>query len=464
MSRGTLGDTWADIVDGLGFVPHPWQQYRADVMYELVECEIGRRLAARVAGTIVGRQAGKTAAAGADVLLRALAPELSDVELLVGHKIGPQTIVFTAQDRNNAFAQWTKHVNLILRSRFASHVAKVTRSHGAESLRFNNGSVYEIVTPSKDGARGRSVDLAIIDEALTHEAWLLDTLAPTMAMRDGATNSFGAQLVIISNAGDESSELLNQQRELGRRAVADGDRRRMWHEYSCADDDDPLDPAVWAATMPTYEQPNGIPHEYLAIQAETIGTEAFAREYLCRTTWSTARHVIAPDVWSELPYAQLESTPVVAVEVDPERVGATVVAAGVVDDVVAVQVLEQRPGLEWVVDYVAACGAAVCVVDNYGPASTLIPALSLRVTVHKAASHDVADAAAGLVDAVTARRVGHSGDQRFQDAVTGLSRRQRGDRWVFDRSRGDISAIVAASLAVWFVDTQSASLEAPSIY
>ena len=41
--------------------------------------------------------------------------------------------------------------------------------------------------------------------------------------------------------------------------------------------------------------------------------------------------------------------------------------------------------------------------------------------MHQATSHDVADAAAGLVDAVAARRVGHTGDIRFQDAVAVLA-------------------------------------------
>jgi hypothetical protein len=95
------------------------------------------------------------------------------------------------------------------------------------------------------------------------------------------------------------------------------------------------------------------------------------------------------------------------------------------------------------------------VLDRYGPASPLAAALEQAgVKIVAVKTHDVADSAAALVDAVTARRVGHVGDIRFQDAIGVLGRRQRGDRWVFDRHGGDISAIVAASLAFWLVDTR----------
>ena len=461
----TLGRVVAELAVGLGLTLHPWQEHRADVSYELtdtVACR--RRLAAGVCLTIAGRQTGKTTAVTADVAMRCLAPDLHAVADLVGHPVGPQHVAFTAQDRIGALGRWREHVEMIMDSELAGHVAKVVLKNGEECVNWHNGSKYRVVTPSRTGARGLALDLVVIDEALAHEPWLLDVMGPTMSQRDGASTSFGAQLIVVSNAGDEHAELLNQQRELGRRAVAEDDRSRVHLEWSCADDDDPLDPQTWARTIPTLDQPEGLTTAQLSRMAETMGTDAFAREYLCRTTWSQSRQVIAPDVWSELPYGQVDNVSVVAVEVDADRAGAAVVAAAPVDELVAVKVLEVRPGVDWVVDYVAATGAQVAVVDNYGPASTLIPALAQRVQVHKASSHDVADAAAGFVDAVTAGRVANTGDPRLQDAVTSLARRQRGDRWVFDRHRGDVSTIVAASLAVWLVDTQPVRYEPAGVF
>ena len=151
-------------------------------------------------------------------------------------------------------------------------VTAMVRKNGPKP-NFVNGSTYRVVTPSKTGARGLSLDAVIIDEALAHQPWLLAVMAPTMAQRDGASVSFGAQLIIVTNAGDETAELLNEQRELGRRAVAEDDPSRVHLEWSCSDDDDPLDPDVWERTIPTLNRPEGLTSAFLARQAETVGTD-----------------------------------------------------------------------------------------------------------------------------------------------------------------------------------------------
>ena len=142
---------------------------------------------------------------------------------------------------------------------------------------------------------------------------------------------------------------MNQQRELGRRAVAEDDRGRVQLEWSCADDDDPLDPAVWARDDP-HPGParTGCRRALLARQAETMGTDAFAREYLCRTVWSQSRRVIAADAWAELPYRQVDGAAVVGGrgrQRPARRRGGRRRPDG---DGVAVKVLEQRPGVDWV--------------------------------------------------------------------------------------------------------------------
>ena len=118
--------------------------------------------------------------------------------------------------------------------------------------------------------------------------------------------------------------------------------------------------------------------------------------------WSKSRQVITVDAWCELPHVDLlpGDGVVLGVEITAERDSGTVVAARQMGDYVAVEVIAQRPGVEWLTDYVAEMaryhGARV-IVDNYGPASTVIAALLQdRVKVHAASSHDVADAAAGL--------------------------------------------------------------------
>ena len=226
--------------------------------------------------------------------------------------------------------------------------------------------------------------------------------------------------------------------------------------------------ATWAATIPTLDRPDGLSSAFLARQAETMGTDVFAREYLCRTVWSQNRRVIAPDAWADLPHIVLRPSPqaVLAVEVAPDRSSAAVVAACAVGEHIGIELVDQRPGVDWIVERVAELTARTrcrVVLDRYGPASPIGAVLEQAgVKIVPLASHDVADAAAALVDAVAARRVGHVGDIRLQDAVSVLGRRQRGDRWVFDRHGGDVSAIVAASLAFWLVDTKPTRIPAIS--
>ena len=192
---------------------------------------------------------------------------------------------------------------------------------------------------------------------------------------------------------------------------------------------------------PPWTSRRGLSSTFLARQAETVGTDAFAREYLCRTVWSQTRRVITADAWSELPHGQVDiADVVVAVEVDADRTGAAVVAAGPHDDLVAVKVLEAagRGGLGARLRRRARARRRWSSTSTGPPPPSSPPSSSSPSGPQGQSSHDVADAAAGLVDAVAARRIGHTGDPRFQDAVTWLARRQRGDRWVFDRTRGDV--------------------------
>src|SRR5262249_8250481 len=138
-------------------------------------------------------------------------------------------------------------------------------------------------------------------------------------------------------AGDERAHLLNTERELGRRAVLDGDDTRCWFEWSAPDDADPFDPAVWAATIPTLDQPNGISAAFLARQAESPDVVGFRREYLCQTVSDRAETAIDLDAWEKAPEVDLTGCqPVFAIDASPDGDFACIVAAAIAGDVVGV--------------------------------------------------------------------------------------------------------------------------------
>lgn len=477
--RATLGPLLADVAGQLGYQPHVWQRHVADVSLELVRRNgpgSRMRLAAGSVGCVVGRQSGKTLLAASRTTLQCILPDLPAAAALVGiDRIRPQFVGYLAQDRAGAMTRWHEQIDVLMASPLAELVDRVVLTRGDESVHFTNGSVYRVVTPSRTGARGHSLDLAIIDEALAHDTELLSAVSPTMAQRDNARGCIGSQLWVVSNAGDYRSTLLASQRELGRRAVLERDASRAWFEWSCPDDADVSDEAVWRATVPTLDQPDGIGLEYLRREAETLGAERFALEYLCRSAGHGLAGLIDADVWDALPGDELapDDDVVLAVDATRDRSSATVVVAGRLDPgdelaSIAVEVLDQRPGAEWVADYVGRIAVdhqAAVVIDAYGPLSSLIPVLKRGhgVRVRPVRVGDMVDAAAGFCDLVSVGRIAHQHDERLTTAVEVAVKRRVGDRWVFDRRTDvDVSPLIAASLAVWAVGVRA--VPRPSIH
>ena len=62
--------------------------------------------------------------------------------------------------------KWEETVAM-LRPAFGSRFEFVRRANGNECLGLNGGT-FRVVTPSREGARGLTLDLVVIDEALSH--------------------------------------------------------------------------------------------------------------------------------------------------------------------------------------------------------------------------------------------------------------------------------------------------------
>lgn len=474
--RMTLGPYLAETGRALGFEFHPWQHLLSDISMELIpRAQSGdglssHRLNAQYVGSLVGRQSGKTAWAVSRVMAQCNLPNRPDIAEMVGLPyFGAQHIAYTAQSRTVAVAKWQEHLGIIESSEFAHTLRKTINSTGRECAFFDNGSTYRPVTPNRTGARGLSLDVAIVDEALAHPLWLLGALRPTMAQRDSATLSLGAQFIVTSNAGDEDSELLNRMQDLGVESLSQPDSRRVWLEWSMNPDADPLSEETWLEVMPTLEIANGIGLEFIRTEAETMPLDQFMREYLCHRVAKSAEQLISSEMWMD-GYRTDVIVPgdlVLALDVAPDRQRASLVACGAQGTYLPIEVIESREGLEWVLERTAAVSTrhqAPVVIDSAGPAASLIPALEARsVTVMPIATREVANAAAMFYDAVLAKRICHLNDYRLNDAVTGASKRAIGQRWGFDR-RGhvDISPLVAASFAVWAIEM--GELGKPSIY
>jgi hypothetical protein len=189
--------------------------------------------------------------------------------------------------------------------------------------------------------------------------------------------------------------------------------------------------------------------------------EGFARE--CLGCWP-----VPAGEGGQLPKAAWEacrdpqSTPgageMVAVDAALDRTHAVLVLAGrrEVDDLPHLEVIDQRPGLEWVRQRCVGLRdkhGCEFVVDPLGPAGSLIPDLEdSGLVVHRPDGREWVAACAAFYDAVIEDRLRHRGQVQLDDAVSVAHRRDVGDgtwAWARRRSGGDIAALAAATAALW---------------
>jgi hypothetical protein len=176
-------------------------------------------------------------------------------------------VAYTAQDRSLARTKWMEHVELLMDTPFAQRVERIDRQQNREMMVMKNGSRYLPVTPSsKKAGRSLSLDLAIIDEAYSHETMgVVKAINPTLITRPMA------QLWIVSNAGDADSGLWWHYTELGRQMVDDPAASMCWIEYA-----PPGDPATvdvndrdnWRLANPSMGEVGGV--DEIALRAASV--------------------------------------------------------------------------------------------------------------------------------------------------------------------------------------------------
>jgi hypothetical protein len=192
---------------------------------------------------------------------------------------------------------------------------------GQEEIRMANGGRYRIVAPTKSGARGPSNDDVIVDEVRELDDWLFIAAArPTLAA------SADPQFIYLSNAGDDSSVVLNALRE--RR---NDDPRLAYVEWSADPERDIADREGWYEANPSIGHNPGhlayLEDEYrVSVLDRTL--PIFQTEHLCRWVASMRERFVAAEKWDSLK-GELGAMvrPVIGINLDPMRERASVVIA-----------------------------------------------------------------------------------------------------------------------------------------
>lgn len=429
--RKTRGPSLALVAQAMGFELFPWQKYVVDTAMEYRN----DHYVYRTVGVAVGRQNGKSSLVATRIAYEAISPR---------HRIA-----YTAQDRNMARAKWEEHVEILLASPFKNKIKHVVRTNGNEHVIFKNGSTYQITTPNNKGGRGSSLDLVVIDEALTHDLSLIGALQPTLATKPNG------QLWILSNAGDERSTLLAHYRNLAHTNLQDGQSRLAWFEWAPHEDKfDHLDEKVWRQAIPSLGQKKGVTIEAVREAANTNAPEIFTREWLNVWAAKEATQVIDTELWDGLVRSDviIGGDVVLGVDMTRERDKACIAATGFVSGLNPIEIVDMRDGTAWLqprLIEVAKKWNATVVIDTGSPAASVLGHLELAgIKVLAIGLQEYARACGNFYDAVQARSVCHLGDDNLRQAILGSAKRPLGDAWAWNRrSTSNITPLVAATLA-----------------
>ena len=414
-----------------------WQARVVNVAGE-IDVRTGRP-AYREVRLTVPRQSGKTS------LLLAV-----EVDRSLNRGPGQRTL-YAAQDRNSSRAKWEEQCDLIKRTPVGSMMKQVRRT-GGETMRWPaTGSTIGIAASGETSGHGQTLDLGVIDEAFAQrDERLVQAFRPAMMTRKTA------QLWIVSTAGDEGSLFLKDRVEDGRARVEAGDDSGVcYFEWSADDGDDPDSEATWWGCMPALGHTVDV--DTIRADHDAMPAEEFARAYLNRWT-AAGRPVIDAGAWlaAREPASTLSGLPCFAVDVTPDRQFASVGVAGWKSDRrVHIELVEHRPGTDWVVERVRELYRRwhpfPVVVDPASPANSLLVDLAaVGVPTETVGTRDYAAACEQFYDAVMnpVPQLAHRDQPALNLAVSAARKRALGDAWAWARRLGtDVSPLVAVTLA-----------------
>lgn len=416
------------IADELGTPLMAWQQFVADVGLE-IDPDTGR-LAYKEVIVSVMRQNGKTTLVLATECERCL---------MWGRE---QRVAYTAQTGKDARAKFKDdHLPIIDRSPLKGLVRRPYLSDGNTSLLWTNGSRISVLDNTPSAGHGKTLDLAIIDEAFADQDTMREqALLPAMATRTDA------QIWNVSTAGTSASTYLKRKVEIGRASVTAGKTSGIaFFEWSILEDEDVDDPAIHAKRMPSYGLT--IQPDYIAHVRETM-TDGDFRRAIGNQWTETEERIIPADWWRAACSHEVRTAdPLFAVDARADHSKAAVVKA---DAGGRVELVAVRDGVDWLRTAIPEhVGKTVqLVVDGHGPIAHIADDLEKAGhRIERADSLAVRKACGRFYDAVADQKIQVRTDERLDAAVAAATRRSTADTWAWHRDSPGGEVLMALSLA-----------------
>lgn len=452
----TLGGEVGEIARLAGLEPYPEQQMLLDAVFAL-DVDEPSRSAVFESAVICSRQQLKTGL-------------LKQIALGWLYVMPQELVIWSAHEFGTAQEAFRDMESLISSSDdLSARVAHVRHTTGSEAIEMVDGSRLRFKARTAGGGRGLTGSKVILDEAFALQASHMGALLPTLISVPDP------QVVYASSAGMASSQTLRGVRDRGRQ----GANRLMYAEWfapkrdcastvcdhlpgtaGCALDDIDL----WRKSCPITARKDPERMQAIADLRAALPPEEFMRE--CLGWWDEpfGDSPINERVWATMLDADaVMTTPVVALDVAPDRSWSCIVAAGEFGDRMLVEitsrpgVFDHRPGTDWVVFRLAEMsrdlgGLAVYISAN-SAAESLVPDLeSVGVPVIRFGSAEVIAACGRFFDMAVGGQLAHLGQDELTAAVTGARQKVLGDKaftWVRSSSSGDLTPMYAATIAVW---------------
>lgn len=317
----------------------PWQEWLAIHTGELLP---DGRPRFRQVLVLVARQQGKSLYAKVLTLYWMF---VEQVPLLLG----------TSTNRDYAKESWLEVCEMAQSNPYLSReLGKkcIRATIGEESLTTLHGSRYKIAASNRRAGRSLTVHRLILDELREHADWSAWNAAYNAmnAVRD-------AQVIAISNQGDDESVVLDSLRTSGLEFIetGQGDRRLGLFEWSCPAGSDPTDLAALAQACPDLGNRTD-PDALLgparrALANGGIELAGFRTEVMCMRV-RLLDPAIDPEVWASagvdaefaLDLATVRDHVALCLDLSLDGSHASLVAAALVDGIVHVDVVHSWDG------------------------------------------------------------------------------------------------------------------------
>ena len=455
----------------VGMTLYPWQE---DLLRDMCRTAPDGLWSAREVLTVVPRQNGK-----GEVLV---ARELAGIYLF-GEKSIMHSAHFldTAIDAGNRLwdvIEGNDELMLWWGDSF-NDLPKLIKSNGKDAIHFPNGAKIYFRTRTKKTGRGLSFDLLIFDECF-------DLPNEVYAAMDKTTRArVNAQKVFISSPVNRFEHMHGAIMSAKRWAAIDEAPMMLFKEWSPGPDEDPFSLEAWAQSNPSLVTRGHAGAQLLEIKAEAESAkhsadlrDSFLVETLGAGRWfprdgDDSDFVPILDVakWSEQVRGDVAFTgdSVLGVDVDPSGEMVAVVAALRTKDGVHVSLnplveFDREQVVTSLVRTVGANDPMAIVMDGKGPVSTLqVPLDRAGLAPEIMRWSQVTQATELFLKMFAEGKITNDGNPRWMESLQVAQFRDGNKNGrALTKSEGDVSALVAATFAVFVLDQLSRPVEVPT--